>query len=179
MPRDVTPDFRLTIENLFFVHDAPTDETIFVFSALLVNRGAPSVALNWEANLTVADATVRLTKSCLLGPWTMLREGQELTIQPEADLSAKTSERRVPRGGARVGRLFFKLPGNVTQQIEPGQFQIEVSLEDYLGNKTSAVFGEEAYVLDGLIPTYAHESSTVKDPEPAVTAAPMGPTTIQ
>jgi hypothetical protein len=94
-------------------------------------------------------------------------------------LSAKTCERRVPRGGARVGRLFFKLPGNVTEQIQPGQFRIEVSLEDYLGNKTSAVFGEEAYVLDALIPTYAHESSTVKDPEPAINAAPVGPTTIQ
>jgi hypothetical protein len=35
------PDFRVSIENLFFVHDAPTDETIFIFSALLVNRGAP------------------------------------------------------------------------------------------------------------------------------------------
>jgi hypothetical protein len=54
-----------------------------------------------------------------------------------------------------------------------------VSLEDYLGNKTSAVFGEEAYVLDGLIPTYAHESSTVKEPERPVPTAPVGPTTIQ
>ena len=180
MPRDLTPDFRLSIENLVFVHDGPsTDETIFVFSALLVNRGAPSVALNWDATLTVGDSAVRLTRSCLLGPWTMLREGQELTIQPGADLSAKTCERRVLRGGARVGRLFFKLPGNVTEQIQPGQFRIEVSLEDYLGNKTSAVFGEEAYVLDGLIPTYAHESSTVKDLQPAVLAAPVGPTTIQ
>jgi hypothetical protein len=67
----------------------------------------------------------------------------------------------------------------VTEQIQLGKFRIEVSLEDYLGNKTSAVFGEEAHVLDGLIPTYAHESSTVKDPEPAITAAPVGPTTIQ
>ena len=179
MPRNLTPDFRLSIDNLVFVHDASTDETIFVFSALLVNRGAPSVALNWDAILTVRDSAVRLTRSCLLGPWTMLREGQELTIQPGADLSAKTCERRVLRGGARVGRLFFKLPGNVTEQIQPGQFRIEVSLEDYLGNKTSAVFGEEAYVLDGLIPTYAHESSTVKDLQPAVIAAPVGPTTIQ
>jgi hypothetical protein len=118
MPRDVTPDFRLSIENLVFVHHAPTDETIFVFSALLVNRGAPSVALNWEATLAVGDATVRMIRSCLLGPWTMLREGQELTFQPGADLSAKTCERRVLRGGARVGRLFFKLPGNVTGQIQ-------------------------------------------------------------
>jgi hypothetical protein len=93
----------------------------------------------------------------------MLRpEGQELTIQPGAELSAKTCERRVPRGGSRVGRLFFKLPGNVTEQIRPGRFLIAVSLEDYLGNKISAVFGEEAYVLEGLIPTYAHESSTVE-----------------
>jgi hypothetical protein len=173
------PDFRLSIENLFFVHDAPTEETIFVFSALLVNRGAPSVALNWDAALTVGDSAVRLTRSCLLGPWTMLREGQELTFQPGADLSAKTCERRVPRGGARVGRLFFKLPGNVTEQIQPRQFRIEVSLEDDLSNKTSAVFGEEAYVLDGLIPTYPHESSTVKDPEPAIPAVPVCPTTIQ
>ena len=67
----------------------------------------------------------------------------------------------------------------MTEQIQLGKFRIEVSLEDYLGNKTSAVFGEDAHVLDGLIPTYAHESSTVKDPEPAITAAPVGPTTIQ
>jgi hypothetical protein len=179
MPRNLKPDFRLSIENLFFVHDAPTDETIFVFSAVLVNRRAPSVALNWDATLTVGDSAVRMIRSCLLGPWTMLREGQALTIQPEAELSAKTRERRVLRGGARVGRLFFKLPGNVTEQIQPGQFRIEVSLEDYLGNKSAAVFGEEAYVLDGLIPTYAHESSTVKNPEPAVPTAPAGPTTIQ
>ena len=67
----------------------------------------------------------------------------------------------------------------MTEQIQLGKFRIEVSLEDYLGNKTSAVFGAEAYVLDGLIPTYAHESSTVKDPEPAAPTAPVGSTTIQ
>ena len=62
----------------------------------------------------------------------------------------------------------------MTEQIQLGKFRIEVSLEDYLGNKTSAVFGEEAHVLDGLIPTYAHESSAVKDPEPAITGPVFG-----
>jgi hypothetical protein len=95
----------------------------------------------------------------------MSQEGQEVTIKPGAQL-------------ARVGRLFFRLPGNVTEQIQPGKFQVEVSLEDYLGNKTSAIFGEQTFVLTGPIPMYAHESSTVKDPEQAVPTAPVGPTTI-
>jgi hypothetical protein len=179
MPRDVKPDFHLNIESLFFVHNVPTDETIFVFSALLVNRGSPSVALNWEATITVGDAIARMIKSCLLGSWTMIREGQEVTIHPGAELSVKTCEQRVPRGAARVGRLFFKLPGDVTEHLQPGRFKVEVSLEDYLGNKTSAVFGQQAYVAEGLIATYAHESSTVKDPEPAVPTTPWGSTTIQ
>jgi hypothetical protein len=77
-----------------------------------------------------------------------------------------------------MGRLFFKVPGNWIGQIQPGRFQVEVSLKDYLGNKTSAVFGKDVVPLTDL-PVFDHESLTVKDSEQSVTTAPVSTTTIQ
>jgi hypothetical protein len=178
MPRDVTPEFHLTIENLFFEYDPAADETIFTFSATLMNRGAASVALGWDATLTVGDINVVMTRFLLVGEWVRVQGEQRLTVHPRDQLSTKTCERRILRGGARMGRLFFKVPGNWIGQIQPGRFQVEVSLKDYLGNKTSAVFGKDVVPLTDL-PVFDHESLTVKDSEQSVTTAPVSTTTIQ
>jgi hypothetical protein len=147
MARDVTPEFHLIIENLFFEHDPVADETIFIFCATLVDRGAASVALSWDAILRVGDENVVMTRFLLSEEWILARGGYRVSIQPGDQLSTKTCERRIPRGGAKMGRLFFKLPGNWVGQIQPGRFQVEVSLKDYLGTKTSTAFGENTVPL--------------------------------
>lgn len=139
--RNQEPDFALNIENCIWSFDQGTNQTVFVLSTFILNKGAPSVALSWSAQYQFADSNEKMVGFYLRDEgYTITIGNQELKLTNDNLLIPQVLTKRLEKGEAKLGRVIFTLSGNRVAQIETHNFVITTTCFDYRGRPYSAEY---------------------------------------
>jgi len=156
------PRLELTLGNLVWQYRAEDDLTVIFILASLINKGAPSVTLNWEINYKVAGTTEKAEIYQIYDSYVLNVDKTRLSLTNENLVNLKTLETPIQRGQFVGGRLFFALPGDRTEQIKSIQHTIEVQCRDYLGNAANAVYRPSSNPPKTLLGHYKEKREPIK-----------------
>jgi len=145
-----SPDFILNVDGVRWESMENDSSTAMVFAVHLLNRGAPSVTMGWQAMFEMGEHKEVMESFYITSPW-ILRNGDEtVTVQQADQISFKTGKRRVETGEAKTGRIFFKLKVSRHAQLATAQFKVTVSFNDFRSVRFSGVFVPSPLPLKGV-----------------------------
>jgi hypothetical protein len=141
---------------------------VFFLLASVINRGEPSVTLNWKGLYKVGNSTEDMEMFHIAGTYTITVDDQRLSLTNENLINLKTLETPVQRGQFAGGRLFLTLPGDRSAQIKSLQHSIEIKCQDYLGNISTALYRPSSMPVKTLLGHYKEKREFIADePEDA------------
>jgi hypothetical protein len=149
------PALEMGLEQMFFEYSKENDTTACVFSIFMLNKGAASIARNWQAMYYIGNASERVALVYPTADWILKKDNETITVTPQDSIVAKTMERRIEIGEAKTGRIFFTLQGDRADQFRSLQFRIEISCMDFLGQVAKAEFKPDPTPIKfiGIYPT--------------------------
>jgi hypothetical protein len=132
------PSFELAVANLNREFNADRNETNYMFSVVLINRGASSVALGWQAVYQREGEPEEVMTMRYLGkPYILAQPDGEVILTNASLIQSKTLTTPLSTGDARTGRLFFTLPEN---RLTIKDFKVEISCFDFKRKKCTALY---------------------------------------
>ncbi len=135
------PKLILGLSYTIWIYDELVDKTLFFIAANIVNQGEPSVAISWGAEYKIGDSVEPMETFHLNDSGYVVVLGNErLTIRNNDLLNIRTLETPIPRGGHVLGRVFFTIPGNRTEQVKSLQYKIHVHCMDCFGATSETVY---------------------------------------
>jgi hypothetical protein len=163
------PRLALSLGNLVWQYRTTDDLTAFFILASLINKGEPSVALNWKVQYRVGTSTETAEIYNIMGSYALNINDTRLTFTNDNLLNLKTLETPVQKGQFVGGRIFFVVPGDRTGQIESIQHTIEIECQDYLGNTSTATFKPDPKPPKSLLSHYQEKRESIKEEPKSVT----------
>lgn len=134
------PRLELGLGNVLWLYRADKDLTVFFVLANVLNRGEPSVTLNWSARYLLNGNTEAMELFQIFGTYDVTVDDQVIHLTNDNLLNLKTLETPIQKGQWVGGRILCTVKGNRTEQIKAVQYAIEVTCEDFLGTKTTAIY---------------------------------------
>lgn len=135
---DRQPKFELAIANLNREYNAEKNETNYMLSVILLNRGASSVAVGWAAIYQHKEEPDEIMKNQYLGkPYILTQPDGKVTLTNESLIQTKTLTHPLGSGDARTGRILFALSGN---RLGTKDFKIELSCYDIARKRYTALY---------------------------------------
>ena len=154
------PNLVITLGVTIWNYNSDIDSTIFFLSGGIVNRGEPSVTLNWQGRYKCGES-VEVMRTYNITDTYPLTVGDKQIIFTNANLlNLRTIEHPIAKGQYVAGRLLFAVPGNRGDQIKALCHKIEVQCEDYLGTVSTCEYVPSAEPMNELI--YFHTEQTAK-----------------
>jgi hypothetical protein len=160
------PRLVLSLGNLIWQYRQSDDLTAFFLIASLINKGEPSVALNWKVKYRVGTNTESAEIYQIMGSYIMNVDEIRITLTNDNLLNLKTLEIPIQRGQFIGGRIFFVVPGDRTEQVKAVQHAIEIECEDYLGNSSTATYQPSPRPPKALLGHYKEKRESIKQEEP-------------
>jgi hypothetical protein len=153
------PNISLAIEQIRWEYASDKHNTVLILAVNLVNRGAPSITRSWYAVLEIGSSREALSPILISSAWVIRDGNQSATIYPKDQIIAKTMEKRLETGEGKVGRIFFTIPGNRTDQLKTAQFKVHVGFYDFMGKNVEQTFIPNPAPLVG-VQIYPSEQGT-------------------
>jgi hypothetical protein len=147
---DRKPHLVLAIEGVLWQYSPVEDVTVFILSAYLLNKGEPTVAMNWRAKYLIGGGGEDMKGFYLCDSYTITIGNEQLTLTNDNLLYAQVLTHRLERGEGKIGRLVFSVPGNRLGQIASNQYSITLSCSDFEGTQCVASFKPSGVPLDGI-----------------------------
>lgn len=144
------PNLKLSLEGVIYVYDTSLGITVFFLNAYLLNAGEPTIAKSWDATYLVGTSTETMNGSYIRDSYSVTIGRETVTLTNDSLLIPKVLADSIPKGGGKVGRLVFTLPGDRGQQVKSCQYKITVSCYDFEGTKVEATFSPGTAPVDGL-----------------------------
>ena len=132
--------------------------TAFYLLASIVNKGEPSVSLNWKARYVLNGAKEPMEIMQISTPHILKVAKKQVTFTNENLTNLKTSEFPVQKGQFVEGRILCAVPGDRVEQIRAAQYNIEVECTDYTGKKSVARYRPSPAPPKSLIQHYAEKT---------------------
>ena len=145
------PELKLLLGPLVWLYREDKDLTVFFVLASIINKGEPSVAINWRATYRVGDSSEEMELFHIQGSYVIDVGHQRLTLTNENLVNLKTLEMPIQRGQSIGGRVLAAVPGDRTAQIRALRHEIVVEAEDYLGVVIKATFSPAAQTPKSLL----------------------------
>jgi hypothetical protein len=160
------PRLLLSLGNLIWQYRTSDDLTVFFILASLINKGEPSVALNWKVKYRVGTCTETGEIYSITGSYALDINDTRITFTNDNLLNLKTLETPIQKGQFVGGRIFFAVTGNRTDQIKAIQHTIEIECEDYIGNISTAKYQPSPKPVKALLGHYKEKRESIKEEEP-------------
>jgi hypothetical protein len=161
------PNLALRVEQINWEPSADGKTTVLSFAVNLLNKGAPTVTRGWGGSIEFrAGGRERLAPFLFSGTWTISNGGQYITLYPKDQIQAKTLERRLETGEAKMGRIFFNLDGDRIDQLKAANFVATIYCHDFLGKRADGVFHPHGALLTGVARYPDEEGGFVTSPKP-------------
>jgi hypothetical protein len=158
------PKFSMTIESMHYEFQPTNDKTVIIVAIYLLNQGAASITRAWRGFYEVGSSVEQM-QLIYIQKWTIRSANEFVNLSSADQITAKTSEQRLETGEAKMGRLFFTLAGDRTDQIRGLHFRLRVICHDFLGAPSTAMFAPSATPLIG-VPIYPNEMGEILSAEP-------------
>jgi hypothetical protein len=152
------PNLILSLGITIWNYNADIDQTIFFLSAGIVNRGEPSVTLNWRCIYHCGESAEIMRTYYITDTYTLTIKDKTIIFTNADLLNLKTIEHPIAKGQYVGGRLLFAVPGNRSDQIKALRHKLEVQCEDYLGTISKSEYVPSAEPVNELI--YFHTERT-------------------
>jgi len=162
------PALDLQLATTVWTYDQARQVTAFFIGASLLNRGEPTVVLNWRATYRIGTSVEPMTRFHINGDYSVQIGNQELILNNANLLPLRVLEQAIGRGQFIAGRVLLAIPGNRKAQVEALQFSIDVECEDYLGTVSKATYTPSSIPLEHL---ETHHAERVR----LVQSAPSAP----
>jgi hypothetical protein len=161
------PELLLSLGNLIWQYRTTDDLTVFFILASLVNRGDPSVAMNWQVLYRVGTSKETAELYNILGSYALVVNNTRITFTNDNLLNLKTLETPIQKGQFIGGRLFFAVPGDRSEQIKSIQHTIEIECQDYLGNASKARYQPSPTPPKALLAHYKEKREQISEKKEA------------
>jgi hypothetical protein len=133
-----SPRFEIKIEQTATFFDPSKNRTSLCICAMILNKGAASVALAWKVQYRSSSMDVtKYTNNLPVGglDWP-LSDGSVLHLKEE-HLLVGQSQTAIIKGDMRKGRLLVDIEGDRRMELDSGQSEIIVSCTDAWNNSYS------------------------------------------
>ena len=164
------PDLVMKIDQINW-EEGTKGNTVLIFAVNLLNRGAPTVTTGWGGNIKFGFGSIEdMTPFHLSGSWKLINAEQCVTLYPKDQIRAKTMERRLETGEAKMGRIFFNISGDRIDQLKGANFTAKVYCFDFLGQRAEGIFVPHGAPLSG-VSLYPDEEGSFAVPRPPESAS--------
>ena len=162
------PKFQLELGNLIWLYRADRDLTVFFISASILNKGEPSVAINWKARYIVTGNPEAMELFNIIGTYEVTVGNEKVGFTNDNLLNLKTLENPIAKGQWIGGRILCTVKGNRTAQVMALQYTIEIECDDYIGSRSIGTYRPDSKPPDRLLVHYKEhlESIAGSDDEP-------------
>ena len=104
------PQLVLSLGNLIWQCRNDKDLTVFFISASVLNKGDPSVTLEWKARYKIGTISENMELYSIIGTYSIIVDKERLTFTNDDLLNLKTLETPIQKGQFIGGRLFLAIP---------------------------------------------------------------------
>lgn len=137
------PQFVLVLPDIASRYSQQREATIVLLGVEIVNKGADSAVLYWQASYRTLTVTrpVEITRLPDRSPLFLMPlpdQRTEMIFQGSAAINVQTAP--IPRGGVRTGRLPLRISGNHVDELRAHLPSITITVQDYVGAAYSASF---------------------------------------
>lgn len=163
------PHFELNLGDLVWQYREDVDLTLFYILTSILNRGEPSVALNWNAKYILNAMSEQMEFYTISTPHEIDLGDRTVTFTNDNLTNVRALETPIQKGQWIGGRILCTVRGNRTAQVLAAQYRIEVTCADYTGAKCSAMYVPAAEPPRTFLTHYAEH---VQQPNRALPANP-------
>jgi hypothetical protein len=135
------PNLKLTLHDVLTNYDPNRDITTVLMSAVIVNRGAATIAQGWIAKFQSPQIDITIGYRNLPTeefPWP-LSNGNTLILKRQEMLTVRTMQ-AIPKGHLVHGRIVFEFQGDRRTELANGSGVIWLGCYDFTERLTQAMF---------------------------------------
>jgi hypothetical protein len=147
------PHLEIDIADVMASYSSDSNETMLLIGMRIKNSGADSAAFGYKVHYRSDTVDQEPKVQYLVNGLTLaFSDGITFTMQGPEAINMR-SDKPIQRGGSFVGRLPVKIVGNVSKEVSDGQYDLSVTVTDYLGRESSGLSNRHEH-LGGTAPMF-------------------------